>query len=274
VSIDSEHFGRVQVRYIDHGQGPPLLLVHGLMTTSYSWRYLLEPLGRHFRLLVPDLVGCGESDKPTCHYGPRRVAAFIGDFQRALGVRGCDVVGNSMGGYLCMWLGLDDPTSMKRLINIHSPGVPMARLHALRAALSLPGSRRLLSLLIKRDPCRWAHRNVHYYDESLKSLEEARHYALDSDEGRAAFAHYLYETMSPADMAQFTRRLQAEPFPLPLCLMYARRDPMVPPEVGDKLHALVPEAELHWLDECSHFAHVDRPDLMVERIVGYLTRPS
>ena len=50
------------------GDGPPLLLVHGLMTAGYSWRYVLDGLGEHFTLVIPDLVGSGDSDKPPGRY--------------------------------------------------------------------------------------------------------------------------------------------------------------------------------------------------------------
>src|SRR6185436_4909264 len=71
VTTRSPRLGTLRIHYRETGSGPPLLLVHGLMTTSYSWRYVLEPLGRHFRLIVPDLPGCGRSEvAPEGSYGP------------------------------------------------------------------------------------------------------------------------------------------------------------------------------------------------------------
>lgn len=273
VSVRSRHFGEVATHYRELGRGAPLLLIHGLMTTGYSWRYVLEPLAKHFRVIVPDLVGCGRTDKPASTYGPREVAGFIGELQHTLGIAGCDVVGNSMGGYLCMQLALDSPAAMRRLMNIHSPGVPMARLYALNAAMRVPGSERLLHQLIHSvGPLRWAHRNVHYYDESRKSLEEAREYGdpLRSRDGVVALSRYLRDTLDPFAMRRFTRVLEGAPFPIPLALVYADRDPMVPPWVGERLAALVPDAEMTWLSECSHFAHVDRPDTLAEAIVSFM----
>src|SRR5207237_6412256 len=101
---------------------------------------------------------------------------FLGELQLALGIRGCAAVGNSMGGYLCMRLALADAAAFSRLVNIHSPALPTFPLRALKLVLSLPGSRRILRAMVHRDPERWVHRNVHYYDESLKSREEARVY--------------------------------------------------------------------------------------------------
>ena len=164
------------------------------MTSSYSWRYMLGPLGTKYRLVVPDLPGAGGSDcAPDRPHSAAALATFLGEFQGALGIHGCLAVGNSLGGYLCMQRALQDQTSFGRLVVVHSPGVPELRLHALAVALALPFVKAGLSWAIRRDPLRWAHRNVHYHDESLKSLEEARAYGepLARAGGAESFARYL-----------------------------------------------------------------------------------
>jgi len=272
VTTTSPRLGALRIHYREAGAGPPLLLVHGLMTTSYSWRYLIEPLSRRFRLLIPDLPGCGESQAaPPGAYGAAEIAAWIGDFQRALGVEGCLAVGNSMGGYLCMRHALARPGAFARLVNIHSPAFPDAKLDLLAAVMKVPGAAALAAWLARRDPLRWAHRNVHYFDEELKSIEEAHAYGdpLATPGGSRAFACYLAETMSPAGLRAFTRSL-AEPFPVPLMLLYSRRDPLVAPSNGERLHALLPGATLIWIDDSSHFAHVDTPERVVEAVLPFL----
>ncbi|MDF2691925.1 MAG: putative hydrolase, partial [Labilithrix sp.] len=69
---------RIGVRHKVTGEGPPLVLVHGLMTSSYSWRYVLELLGRRYRVFAPDLVGAGLSDKPLeLRYSVENVGRFL-----------------------------------------------------------------------------------------------------------------------------------------------------------------------------------------------------
>jgi pimeloyl-ACP methyl ester carboxylesterase len=265
-----------------HGNGPPLLLVHGLMTSSYSWRYVLEPLGRRFTLYAPDLPGNGRSDRPLApRYHPDALADWIGEVQSALGIRGSAVIGNSMGGYLCLRLALRDPAAMSRLVDVHSPGVPEARLYALGAALAVPGMKSVVAYLARRKPEEWAHRNVHYYDESLKSREEAREYGgpLADRDGARAFVKYLGETMAAGPMRRFFRELGArhargEPFPIPLLLVYAERDPMVPPSIGDRLVERIPDAQLIRMKGASHFAHVDAAVQFVPLVLPFLVTPA
>ncbi len=135
--LTSAPYGTMNVHYRALGSGPPLLLVHGLMTTSYSWRYVLDELARDYRVIAPDLPGCGRSDEPVASYAGDALAAFVLEFQRALGVRGCPIVGHSMGGYLAMKAAMADERAFARVVNIHSPGVSDLRYRALHAVLAL-----------------------------------------------------------------------------------------------------------------------------------------
>ena len=259
VVIRTAELGACRLAVHEYGAGPPLVLVHGLMTTGYSFRYLLELLGGRWRLIIPDLPGAGASDHPDVYLGPDVLARALVAFLDAVGVRGAPMIGNSMGGYLAMRAAMLDPSAIGRLVDLHSPGVPTARMVALRWALRVLPAWPLVDALVRRDPEAWVHRNVHYYDETLKSREEHREYAapLTSRAGRRAFYRHLRDALDARAMGQFVRALRAAPFPIPLLLVYAVRDPMVPAVVGKRLHALVPGARFVELDAASHFAHVD-----------------
>ncbi len=279
IEVCPEGFPRFRCQVRVHGSGPPLLLVHGLMTSSYSFRYIVEALGKHYTCYLPDLPGAGRSEAPTSEpYTPEALGRVIVAIQRALGIAGCRCLGNSMGGYLCLVAALDHgPGTFERLIVLHAPAVPLFRYRALGLAWQLPGSYALFRALVRRDPERWTHRNVHYHDETLKSLEEAREYAapLRTDEGLRAFSLYLREALAPATFERLTARLrqrlkEQQSFPVPLLLQYAEEDPMVPPHTGAKLRRLVPGAEFVWLHHTSHFAHVDTPEQVLATALPFL----
>ena len=273
LALTSLPFGPLEVHWREYGQGPPLLLVHGLMTSSYSWRYVIEDLGKDHRLILPDLPGAGRSDAPDVPYTGAALATFLGEFVDALGVRGCLCIGNSLGGYLCMRAAQRDPGLFGRLVNLHSPGVPEPRIRLLNALLGIPGLARALAWVVRQHPNRWAWRNVHYWDESLKSREEAETYGrpLASVAGSRAFVRYLSDAVNAAEFSQFQDALVAEPFPIPLMLIYARQDPMVPPWIGDTLAGAIPDAELTWLEDSSHFAHVDSPHRFLAAVRPFLS---
>jgi len=281
VVVPSAPFGPIATHVVSYGppDAPPLLLIHGLMTTSYSWRYLFERLGDRYRLVVPDLPGCGRSAIPPVD---RRLSApalgtFIGELQQALGIAGCAAAGNSLGGLLCLHAALRDPASFARLAVIHAPALLDVRLGGLHVGLRLPGAKAILERVVRRDPPRWAHRNVHYYDESLKSLEEAHEYGdpLAGAAGARAFIRWLDDSLEPGELRTFERVLRRRRdsgagFPVPLLLAYSREDSTVPPKMGERLHALIPGADFHWIERSSHFVQVDRPAALDELLSGFL----
>jgi pimeloyl-ACP methyl ester carboxylesterase len=271
VTIECEGLPPTRIAVHEYGSGPPLVLVHGLMTAGYSFRYLLDLLGSRYRLIIPDLPGAGASDHPDVYLGPDVLARAIIATIDATGARGARVIGNSMGGYLCMRAALIDREAIGRLVNLHSPGVVTARMIALRWALRVLPARWLLDRLVRRNPEKWVHTHVHYFDESLKSREEHREYArpLATSEGRKAFYRHLRDALDAKQMASFARSL-VDPFPIPLLFVYAERDPMVPPSVGTKLHARLPSAQLIRLADASHFAHVDAAPRFVEAVLPFL----
>lgn len=272
VNVSSRPFGELSVAYRERGSGEPLLLVHGLMTSSYSWRYVIGPLAERYRVVAIDLPGAGETTPaPDADHSAENLATFLGETQRALDLQGCRAVGNSLGGYLCMRRGYADPKAFSRLVNIHSPAFAEARYAVLHRALGLPGVRRGLCRVIRRDTQKWVWRNVHYFDETLKSREELRAYGepLATPAGCRAFTRYLSDTMDPAGFRAFERQL-AQPFPVPLSLLYSRVDPLVKPENGARMHALLPGSELVWLDATSHFAHVDTPAPVMRELRRFL----
>lgn len=280
VVVESAPFGRIRVHVASYGprDAPPLLLIHGLMTTSYSWRYLFGLLGDRRRLIAPDLPSCGRSDHvPQRAHSGKALARFIGELQHALGIAGCAAVGNSLGGYLCMRRALAEPASFARLAVIHAPAFPEPRLVGLHVGIRLPGAAEVLERVVRHDPRRFAHRNVHYFDETLKSIEEAHEYGdpLRSAAGARSFTRWLAEALDPRELRSFTRALARRrdaggSFPAPLMLVYAREDPTVPPAIGPRLHALVPGAQFHWLERSSHFAQVDSPDRLAALLAPFL----
>lgn len=96
----------VNWRYWFAGSGQPLLLIHGFMGYSFSWRFNLAPLSRHFSVYAMDLPGCGFSQRPSVDgWSLARDAAGVLHFMERFGIENADVVGSSRGGGLSILLG-------------------------------------------------------------------------------------------------------------------------------------------------------------------------
>ena len=130
----------VKVHYVEAGQGPVVLLLHGLGSSLDTWRRNVEPLAdAGFTVLAPDLPGHGDSEKPDAlDYGPRTAVDFTGQFLSALGVERASLVGNSAGGLVAALFALENPEKTCRLALVAPGGIGRQVSWVLRL-MSLPG---------------------------------------------------------------------------------------------------------------------------------------
>lgn len=102
------------------GDGPPLLMLHGLGSSSRDWEYQLPELSRRYRLIMPDCRGFGRSDHPP---GPYSIKGFAEDMRgllQALGVERPHVLGYSMGGAIAFQMAVAHPEAVRSLIIVNS----------------------------------------------------------------------------------------------------------------------------------------------------------
>src|ERR1700739_3738219 len=92
-------FGQ-SIHYFDLVSGPVVVLLHGLGSRKENWLPVLEPLAQKYRLLVPDQIGFGRSDKPPLDYSIQTYVDFLNEFLRQLKVEKTSLVGESLGGWI------------------------------------------------------------------------------------------------------------------------------------------------------------------------------
>ncbi len=92
-------FGQ-SIHYFDMGSGPVVVLLHGLGSRKDDWLPVLEPMAQKYRLLVPDQIGFGKSDKPLLDYSIQTYVDFLNEFLRQLKVEKASLVGESLGGWI------------------------------------------------------------------------------------------------------------------------------------------------------------------------------
>jgi len=114
-----EHEG-CTLHYEEYGHGAPLILVHGLGSSTLDWEKQIPELSAHYRLIIPDVRGHGRSDKPRERYS---IAGFAGDLIALiehLNLGPAHVVGLSMGGMIGFQLAVDQPQLLKSLCIVNS----------------------------------------------------------------------------------------------------------------------------------------------------------
>ena len=125
----------VDLHYRDHGDGEPLVLLHGLGSSGADWAFQAEELGQHFRLIVPDLRGSGRSSAPRGRYS---IAMFASDIWRLLDlleIARIQLMGFSLGGAVAMEMALQRPHAVSHLLTINT--LPSYRLDNWRKRIEL-----------------------------------------------------------------------------------------------------------------------------------------
>jgi pimeloyl-ACP methyl ester carboxylesterase len=109
-----------QLHYDDYGKGAPVLLVHGLGSSTRDWEYQIPELAAHYRVIAIDIRGHGRSDKPRERYSIAGFAEDVSALIEHLGFDGVHLVGISMGGMIGFQLGVDRPELLKSLTIVNS----------------------------------------------------------------------------------------------------------------------------------------------------------
>lgn len=139
----------LKIHYLQSGRGAPVVLLHGAGGSSDAWRTTMSELSRDVRLIAPDQIGFGASDKPPLDYTPATLVDFLGMFLAQLGIERASLVGHATGARVACLYALAHPERVDRLVLIsgtaYKPNLDDKVLAALNFS-TLAGARHLLEL--------------------------------------------------------------------------------------------------------------------------------
>ncbi|MGO9559263.1 MAG: alpha/beta fold hydrolase, partial [Acidimicrobiales bacterium] len=135
------------VSYRMAGEGPVILLIHGIAGSSTTWRGVMPALAEQYTVIAPDLLGHGHSAKPRGDYSLGAYASGIRDLLTVLGKERVTLVGHSLGGGVAMQFAYQFPEWAERLVLVASGGLGK-EVSPLLKAVTLPGAEYVLPLLL------------------------------------------------------------------------------------------------------------------------------
>lgn len=261
-----------RVTYRTAGEGPVLLLIHGMAGSATTWKHVMPALSKAFTVLAPDLLGHGRSAKGAGDYSLGALASSLRDLLVALGHERASIVGQSLGGGVALQLAYQFPERCERLVLVGSGGLGR-EVNRLLRLLSLPGSEAVLSLACSA-PLRRAIEGAARLPSRL-GLHPApviaelwRSYAsLGDEDTRRAFLRTLRAVIDRRGQAvSATNRLHLAA-QLPTLIVWGGDDPIIPVEHAYEAHAAIEGSRLEIFDGVGHYPHVEAP----ERFVAVLT---
>jgi pimeloyl-ACP methyl ester carboxylesterase len=226
--FQTARLGNLETRYLSHGEGPPLLLLHGFTGAGLDWRHLfdLDGLARQWRLIVPDLRGHGGSNNPGGAFSHRQCAGDVLALLDHLKVGRCRAIGLSLGGNILLHLATRQPDRVQAMVTVSSPSYFPREARAIMAKQTDEG----------RSDQEWAEmRGRHRLgDEQIRALwRQARAFADSHDD----------MCFTPPLLATITART---------LIVSGDRDPLYPLEIFVEQYRAIPRASLYVVPDGGH----------------------
>ena len=273
VAVESPELGRsitaggYQTNVHEHGEGFPLMLIHGSgpgVTAWANWRLVMPELARQRRVIAPDMLGFGYSERPANPDYQRDVWVehAIGVLD-ALGIEQADLVGNSFGGGIALALAIRYPHRVRRLVLMGSVGVSFPITDGLDRVWGYEPSFQTMRSLM----------DTFAYDRALVTdeLAELRYQASIRPGFQESFAQ-----MFPAPRQRWVDGLASNEADIravqhETLVIHGREDQVIPLQASLQLAQLIPNAQLHVYGHCGHWTQIEHAGRFARLVEDFLS---
>jgi pimeloyl-ACP methyl ester carboxylesterase len=254
--------------------GPPVVLVHGLLSTSGTWARVIEQLAaRGLRVFALDLVGHGESE-PQASYLLDDFAHSLDQFCAALGIDSATLCGHSLGGAIAVHFAYHYPARVQRLVLVSAGGLGREVTWALRL-LSLRGAEQVTGAVLGRRTVQRLlrsprlHRVLRITPERLDNLRRIGRSLLRADL-RAAFFASLRGVIEPSGQRGSFLEMRYLAAHVPTLLVWSRQDGIIPVAHARATHAHLPGSRLVIFDGGGHEPHNRNADAFSDEVASFI----
>jgi pimeloyl-ACP methyl ester carboxylesterase len=261
--------GGIQTSYLEAGAGQPVVMLHGSgpgVSAKANWENNIGVLSQRFRVLAPDIVGFGATERPDdIVYSLRSWTDHVWAFLDAHGIDKTAIVGNSLGGRIALQMATDRPDRITKMVLMGAPGVGMTPTEGLAALRAYQPSHNAMRDLLRDyfavDP-------VMITDD----LVAIRYEASIADGAYEAYRAMFFDPRhAGSDLGVTAEEVRA--ITTPALLVHGREDKVVPMQVSVTMLGLLPNADLHVFSACGHWTQIERAGEFSALVAEYLARP-
>ena len=260
----------VRVRYIEAGEGTPLVLVHGLTSSKVAWRENIEALAERHRVYAVDLPGHGDSEKYGINFDSAFIVGLMREFVLGLGHERVAMAGISLGGGVCLFTALEHPEMVSNLVLCGSGALGRDIAMVIRlASLPLVGEFMLGGPLDNVG----AMTRKCFYDKSLvpddvvDELRRTNGLPGAQEAALSIIRRYisLWGVRSPYVMTERLKELA-----MPTMLFWGADDEIIPVDHARRAAQLIPGAGLHVFERCGHWPQMEQSEEFNRLMLGFL----
>jgi pimeloyl-ACP methyl ester carboxylesterase len=261
--IDTEDGGRIHV--VERGQGPPIVLLHGILLSSALWVHQLRDLARHHRVIAVDLRGHGQSLPGSEGFGIEILAADVQRVLESLAVEDAVVVGHSMGGMVALQVATDMPVAERRrrmagIVLCSTTAGPFATLPGFAGVVRYTGPVTARALLVGE---RFGAKALPSRD--LRWWLVRLGFGADAPAAQVRFVEAMHRATSSRtlaglipSLATFDLSSKLGSLDLPVLVVVGSHDKLTAPRLARRMAAVLPEGQLVELARCGHMPMLER----------------
>lgn len=264
----------VRTHYLVAGDGPSVILLHGVGSSVVAWRENIQPLARRFRVYAVDLPGHGDSEKPRMDYSLAVASRFMIGLQDALGLQHAHLVGQSLGGLIVLRFALDHPERVGRVVTVGTAGLGRDVAWIIRW-ISVPVVGEVIvhptASKMKHLLKRVMHGNGSRDQDLLNEVYRAR----VSPGAERALVHMVRWGVTPFGLRRRALVLPELPrLKPPLLLIWGANDSISPVHHGYHARTALPTARLAVFEDCGHWVQMERADEFNQLVEAFLAGKS
>ncbi len=235
----------MQVYYVAHGDGEPLVLLHGFTGSSSDWQIFLSDLAREYRLIMPDLRGHGRSTNPLPTFTFRQAALDVFALLDYLGIDRCKAIGLSNGGNILLHMATQQPERVIAMVLVSAVSYYPEQARTIMRAYTIDR--------LTDDEWRALRQRHHYGDEQIRALYR---------QGRAFADDYQDMSFIPPQLATIAART---------LIISGDHDPLIPVSITVELFNAIPHSYLSIVPNGGHLpVFYDRRESFVKVVVPFL----
>ena len=256
-------FGQT-IKYWDVGSGPVVVLVHGLGSAKdLDWGRVVAPLSQKYRLLVPDQIGFGHSDKPLLDYKIQTYVDFLNEFLHELRIEKASLVGESLGGWISALYVVEASggahlVPVQKLVLVDAAGLQQDQPIPNLNPSTLADMRKLMEAV--------------FYDTSW--LSEPMLQQIFADKLAKHDGYTVHSILSNPALASERLDSKVAQIKVPTLVVWGKQDALLPISSGERYAAGIPGARLVSFDQCGHVPPVEKTAEFVTALTTFLDAPA
>ncbi len=264
------------VSYRMAGEGPAIVLIHGIAGSSTTWKSVMPRLAEHYTVIAPDLLGHGQSAKPRGDYSLGAYASGIRDLLAVLGRERVTLIGHSLGGGVAMQFAYQFPEWAERLVLVASGGLGK-EVSPMLKAVTLPGAEYVLQLLLHprlREAAEFPGtlaRKVGWKPSDTLTEVWRSYTTLTDRHGQMAFVQTVRSVIDVAGQRVSAHDRLYLAAAVPTLIVWGDRDHIIPVSHAYQAAEAIPGARLEIFEGAGHFLPWQDADRFLKVLEDFLT---